>query len=115
MSTQSKTFLTPEEYLEIERKEEWKNEYYRGEMIPMPLPGVVHCEIVGNTGCILNEQLRKPDGWAYMSALKLLVPDAGLYTYPDVTVVLGEGQFQDPNYKDSSQSPCDRRGFHESQ
>jgi Uma2 family endonuclease len=38
MSTQSKPYLTPEQYLEIERKEEWKNEYYRGEMTPMPLP-----------------------------------------------------------------------------
>jgi hypothetical protein len=26
--------LPPEQYLEIERKEEWKNEYYQGEMRP---------------------------------------------------------------------------------
>jgi Uma2 family endonuclease len=77
MSTQSKT-LTPEEYLEIERKEEWKNEYYRGEMIEMPLPGFGHCVIVGNAGCELHEQVRKRDAQAYMSALKLFVP-SGLF------------------------------------
>jgi Uma2 family endonuclease len=82
MSTQSKTFLTPEEYLEIERKEEWKNEYYRGEMIPMPLPGIVHCEIVRDAGCTLHEQLRKRPAQAYMSGLKLLVPTGPLYTIP---------------------------------
>jgi len=28
-----RTFLTPEQYLEIERKAEFKSEYYRGEMV----------------------------------------------------------------------------------
>src|ERR1022692_2285465 len=35
MSTPSKTFLTPEQYLEIERKAEYKSEYYNGEMFAM--------------------------------------------------------------------------------
>ena len=35
MSTQPKTFLTPEQYLEIERKAEYKSEYYEGEMFVM--------------------------------------------------------------------------------
>jgi Uma2 family endonuclease len=82
MSTQSKSFLTPEEYLEIERKKEWKNEYYRGETIPMPLPGISHCAIVGNAGGELHEQLRKRPARAYMSALRLFVPSGPLYTYP---------------------------------
>jgi hypothetical protein len=39
VSTQAKTFLAPEEYLEIERKAEWKSEYYRGEMLAMATVG----------------------------------------------------------------------------
>ena len=35
MSTNPKTFLTPEQYLEIERKAEFKSEYYNGEMFAM--------------------------------------------------------------------------------
>ena len=35
MSTQPKTFLTPEEYLEIERLADYKSEYYQGEMFAM--------------------------------------------------------------------------------
>ena len=35
MATQSKTFLTPEQYLEIERAAEFKSEYYGGEMFAM--------------------------------------------------------------------------------
>jgi hypothetical protein len=33
MSTQPKTFLTPEQYIEIERKAEYKSEYFHGEML----------------------------------------------------------------------------------
>ncbi|MBA2646197.1 MAG: Uma2 family endonuclease, partial [Pyrinomonadaceae bacterium] len=32
MSTQPKTFITPEEYLAAERKAETKSEYYDGEV-----------------------------------------------------------------------------------
>ena len=35
MATPPKTFLTPEQYLEIERKAEFKSEYYQGEMFAM--------------------------------------------------------------------------------
>src|ERR1019366_4610119 len=35
MSTLSSRFLSPEEYLEIERKAEDKSEYYKGEMFAM--------------------------------------------------------------------------------
>ena len=35
MSTQPKNYLTPEQYLEIERKADYKSEYYHGEMFAM--------------------------------------------------------------------------------
>ena len=35
MATHPKTYLTPEQYLEIERKAEFKSEYYQGEMFAM--------------------------------------------------------------------------------
>jgi Uma2 family endonuclease len=35
MSSQPKTFLTPEEYLEIERQSDVRHEYYNGEMFLM--------------------------------------------------------------------------------
>ena len=42
MSTQPKTFLTPEQYLEIEREAEYKSEYYQGEMFAMAGAGEAH-------------------------------------------------------------------------
>jgi hypothetical protein len=35
MSTLPKSFITPEQYLEIDRQAERKGEYYRGEMFAM--------------------------------------------------------------------------------
>jgi hypothetical protein len=35
VSTQANSFLTPEQYLEIERKAEYKSEYLNGEMFAM--------------------------------------------------------------------------------
>ena len=53
MSTQPKTFLTPEQYLEIERKAEYKSEYYRGEMFAMAgasYLGIVQWAIAARVG-----------------------------------------------------------------
>lgn len=100
-----RAFLTPEQYLEIERKEEWKSEYFQGEMRPMPLPGEAHCLVVGNVGATLRQQLRHRPGQAYTSAMRLLVPSAGLYTYPDVAVVCGTPKFQDESYTDPLLNP----------
>jgi hypothetical protein len=36
MGSQSSTFLTPAEYLEIERPAEWKSEYFQSKMVEMP-------------------------------------------------------------------------------
>ncbi len=35
MSSLPKAFITPEQYLEIEREAEFKSEYYQGEMFAM--------------------------------------------------------------------------------
>ena len=42
MSTNPKTFLTPEQYLEIERKAEFKSEYFNGEMFAMAGASLTH-------------------------------------------------------------------------
>ena len=48
MSTLAKSYLTPEQYLEIERKAEYKSEYYQGERIAMARVRFAHVGIVAN-------------------------------------------------------------------
>jgi Uma2 family endonuclease len=93
VSTLSKTFLTAEEYLEIERKAEYKSEYYQGEMFAMAGASEAHNLLVWNLIRELGQQLRSRPCHAYPSDMRVRVSPAGLYTYPDVVVVCGERQF----------------------
>lgn len=104
MSSQQKTLLTPEKYLEIERKAEFKSEYYKGEMFAMAGGTIRHGTIVINLGRELSLQLKGKPCSAYSSDVRLRVSPAGLYTYPDLMVVCGEHQYAD-DHKDTVLNP----------
>jgi Uma2 family endonuclease len=87
MSSHPKTILTPEQYLEIERKAEYKSEYFQGEMFAMPGASEPHNVIAGNLGRELGVQLRSRPCRIYPSDMRVHIPETGLYTYPDVSVV----------------------------
>jgi Uma2 family endonuclease len=90
-----KTRCTPEQYLALERKAPEKHEYYDGEIFAMAGASREHNLIVGNLHGELRAQLLDRPCEAYMSDMRLLVSATGLYTYPDVTAVSGEPQFED--------------------
>ncbi len=94
MATQPKGFLTPEQYLEIERKAEFKSEYYDGEMFAMAGAPEAHNLIALSISSQLYAQVRHRRCRAYQSDMRVQTP-SGLYTYPDVVVVCGEPRFLD--------------------
>ena len=104
MSTQPKTFLTPEEYLEIERKAEHKSEYYQGEMFAMAGGSRRHNLIVVNISAELRQRLKARPCEVYPSDMRQRVSPVGLYTYPDTSVVCGEPKFAD-DQKDTLLNP----------
>ncbi|HJZ95345.1 MAG TPA: Uma2 family endonuclease [Candidatus Solibacter sp.] len=57
MSTHANPYITPEQYLEIERAAEFKSEYYDGEMFAMAGARRPHNLIVTNTVTRLEMQL----------------------------------------------------------
>lgn len=95
MSTLQKTFLTQEQYLEIERKADFKSEYYEGEMFAMAGASWAHNLIVWNLVTEFGQQLRKGPCRGTPSDMRVRINPSGLYTYPDVTIVCGEPQFLD--------------------
>ncbi|HEX7999070.1 MAG TPA: Uma2 family endonuclease [Pyrinomonadaceae bacterium] len=95
MSTQPQTYLTPEEYLAVERKAEYKSEYVDGVMYAMSGATFKHNVIVANVIIELGQQLKGRPCRALPSDIKVRVPDSRKYFYPDVSVVCGEPQFQD--------------------
>ena len=87
--------FTPEEYLALERQAPYKSEYYAGEIFALAGASRWHNLIVTNVLREVSLQLKGRPCAAYPSDLRVKVDPAGLYTYPDVTVVCGEARFED--------------------
>jgi Uma2 family endonuclease len=104
MSSRPKSYLTPEEYLAIERKSETKSEYLKGEMFAMVGASRKHNLIAGNIFGELRQKLKGRPCEAYTNDMRVRIPATGLYTYPDVVVVCGEPQFED-DYLDTLLNP----------
>lgn len=91
METQTiKRFYTSEEYLELEEKAEYKNEYRDGEIVPMTGGTTNHNKIALNVAAFLKYALRGQKYDIYMSDVRLWIPRYRQYTYPDVMVIEGE-------------------------
>jgi Uma2 family endonuclease len=95
MSSQANKHYTPEEYLVLERQAECKSEYYGGDILAMAGASRWHNLIVANVVGELRSQLKGRPCTTYPSDMRVKISPTGLYTYPDVTVVCGEAQFED--------------------
>lgn len=104
MSTQPKTSISPEQYLAIERKAEYKSEYSNSEMSAMAGASDNHVLIVTNVVAELRGQLKGRPWTVYSTDLRVRVSPTGLYIYPDIVVVCGQPQFAD-DQRDTLLSP----------
>lgn len=95
MSTQKVIKLSPEQYLEIERKAEYKSEYYNGEMFALAGASYIHNRIARNISRSLGNQLNGKECEEFQSDLKVKELDSNLFTYPDIVVICGEPEFYD--------------------
>ena len=105
MTSQPKDLLTPDEYLAIERKAEFKSEYYAGEVFAMAGASRRHNLIVSNIIRVLGNQLLERDCNVYPSDMRVKIVKTGKYTYPDVVVVCGTEQFED-EHQDTLLNPA---------
>jgi Uma2 family endonuclease len=96
------TKVSPAEYLELERKAEFKSEYLEGTIVPMSGATRIHNLINKNVSGLLWLQLRDEACEVYQSDMK--VRTNVRYSYPDTVVVCGEPRFED-DQKDILQNP----------
>jgi Uma2 family endonuclease len=90
---------TPEEYLTMEAKADFKSEYCDGFITAMAGASREHNLIAGNLHGEIRSQLKARRCEVYMSDMRLSVSRTGLYTYPDVMAVCGEPQFEGDEVK----------------
>ena len=95
MSSLPKTFLTPEEYLEQERRAEFKHEYVDGEIFAMSGASRRHSLIVTNIVRELGQQLKGKGCEVHSNDLRLRIPPGRAFLYPDVMAICGEVQLAD--------------------
>jgi Uma2 family endonuclease len=87
--------LTPAEYLAGERASAQKSEYFRGEIFAMAGGSPRHNRIIANLIREVDSQLVDGPCFTYPSDQRVRIPETGLYTYPDVSVVCGEPIFEE--------------------
>jgi len=96
MSALRKLKLTAREYLEIERKAEFKSEFYDGEMFAMAGASPRHNFILNNLSGELFGRLKGTKCRSVFSDQRVKVDRTGLYTYPDLLIFCGQPEF-DPD------------------
>lgn len=84
-----------EEYLAFERASDTKHEYFQGDVFAMAGGTARHSIITTNISASLHSQVRQRICTVYSSDMRVKVQQHTLYTYPDVSVVCGESQYED--------------------
>jgi Uma2 family endonuclease len=93
MVAKPQKYYSPEEYLALEEMADYRSEYYRGEIFAMSGGSANHNRIAGNVYVALREALEGKPCETFVTDMRLLVKENGLYTYPDVMVVCGQLEF----------------------
>ncbi|WP_437620998.1 Uma2 family endonuclease [Sorangium sp. So ce1151] len=91
----TRTGLSPEEYLALERASEQKHEYANGEIFAMSGCSREHSLLAGSVQRELGNALLERPYEVHTSDMRVKIPPTGRYVYPDASVVCGEPVFED--------------------
>ncbi|MCI0540664.1 MAG: Uma2 family endonuclease [Verrucomicrobiales bacterium] len=87
--------LSEAEFLQFERRAEFKSEFFDGEMFAMAGGTRAHSLIATNLARKLGNRLKTRSCVTYNADLRVKVEATGLLTYPDISVVCGPQRFLD--------------------
>jgi Uma2 family endonuclease len=92
MAVQPKTLLTPEQYLEMDRKSDVRLEYYFGEVFDMACGTEQHSALKMRLAATLITQLDGKGCSEFDSDLRICVDPANHYAYADAFILCGPPQ-----------------------
>jgi len=87
--------LTPEQYLEIERRTQHRSEYVDGQMYAMSGASLGHNQISLNAWRALVDQVDARGCTVCAIDMKVAICRKSSYLYPDVVVICGAPEFHD--------------------
>jgi len=86
LAAYGKKILTVDEYLEWEKQQEEKHEFFRGEIFAMSGASARHNVIFKNLFVELAVALKGKPCQPYGSDMRVHIPQNTLYTYPDISI-----------------------------
>lgn len=99
-----KQYYTKDEYLEMEAAAPYKSEYYGGEIFAMAGGTPAHSLICVNLIRRIAEAVDNKNCRCFESNMKLDIPAADAFVYPDIMAVCGEIRFAE-NTRDTITNP----------
>ncbi len=103
VSSPQKSYLTIEEYLQLETSSDTKHEYCDGEIIAMAGATDTHVTIALNMAVLLRNHLRGSGCRVYISDMKVKIEAKNRFFYPDVMVTCDAKDRENSIYKEF---PC---------
>lgn len=91
--------FTVKDYLEWEDHQEYKSEYYAGEVFAQAGASSKHVTLMLNLGVSLHTHLKGKQCRSYVADMKLHVPDVDAFFYPDVMVSCDPRDRETDKYK----------------
>lgn len=104
MAAHAQPRLTPEQYLELDRASEFRNEYYDGLMYAMAGASPHHGQITGNLTRELGIVLKKLPCFVIPNDSRVRLVPGRFYVYPDVVIACEPRQYSD-DQKDTLLNP----------
>lgn len=92
MALAQKKRYTPEEYLALEEKAEYRSEYDNGEIIAMAGGSFNHAQIIANLGRNIGNKI-SGDCSVLTTEIKVRVENYRKFYYPDVLIICGRPAF----------------------
>ena len=87
-------YISPQEYLRQERMSDTKHEYLAGEIVAEAGASLAHNYIVANLLREIGAFLKGRSCRITPSDLRISIPSANSYTYPDATIICGKPEME---------------------
>lgn len=91
-------FISPDEYLQMERASEEKHEYYDGYVVTLTGARLKHNQITANIVTNIGSYLNGKECQVLPSDMRVATPNRDAYIYPDASIVCGEPQLEDDQF-----------------
>jgi Uma2 family endonuclease len=91
-------YVSPDEYLAMERASEEKHEYYDGHVIAMSGARLKHNQVAANLLTDIGSFLKGKNCQVLPSDMRVATPARDAYMYPDVTIVCDEPRLEDEKF-----------------